>query len=391
MTYDRDGKRRAYTDSVMVRTFIWDGENIVRQSNREYTHNPQQYGELISQGGDPGTYYHHYDALGSTMQMTDGDEAVCNEYVYRAFGEHTDPSGENAAPNRFRWVGKLGYYFEADLNTYWLRARVYEPARGRFISRDPVRDEANVYRWPGNSPVVQVDPSGMQWRRFWEKGAGARATSTAGALSAEARGTGTSPEMTSDTGAGKGRAEAGRAVTGAIPSAGSGPFGGGYAGEHPGQPVITTPPPPQMPGLSPIAPPREGDPCGVREVPLLHKGDWKYYRCGVTPRKVRHRPMPRVCVPNCIAAQRAQMACCPWDMLYVFREGFKQKCAICDMECRKSPDYEGEFAAILTYFSHLHCVNRCVAGFMPFSPAIFPGREYQRAVRQCAQRRRHNL
>jgi len=57
-------------------------------------------------------------------------------------------------------VGKLGYYFEADLNTYWLRARVYEPQRGRFISRDPVREEANLYRWPGNSPLVLVDPSG---------------------------------------------------------------------------------------------------------------------------------------------------------------------------------------------------------------------------------------
>jgi len=61
-------------------------------------------------------------------------------------------------------VGKLGYYFEADLNTYWLRARVYDPQRGRFISRDPVTEEANLYRWPGNSPVMEVDPSGTGLR-----------------------------------------------------------------------------------------------------------------------------------------------------------------------------------------------------------------------------------
>jgi RHS repeat-associated protein len=62
-------------------------------------------------------------------------------------------------------VGKLGYYFEADLNTYWLRARVYDPQRGRFISRDPVREEANLYRWPGNSPVGTVDPTGARKER----------------------------------------------------------------------------------------------------------------------------------------------------------------------------------------------------------------------------------
>jgi hypothetical protein len=78
----------------MVRTFIWDGENIARQSDREYTHNPQAYGELISQGGEPGTYFHHGvyperrrgNALASTDRLTDPNETTSVSYVYKAFG-----------------------------------------------------------------------------------------------------------------------------------------------------------------------------------------------------------------------------------------------------------------------------------------------------------------
>jgi hypothetical protein len=45
--HDGDGKRRSYADSVILRNFIWDGENIARQTDvnnltdRNYTLNPQ--------------------------------------------------------------------------------------------------------------------------------------------------------------------------------------------------------------------------------------------------------------------------------------------------------------------------------------------------------------
>jgi hypothetical protein len=91
----------------MVRTFLWDGENIARQSDRDYTHNPQGYGELISMGADEDSYFYHYDALGSTDRVTGGDEGVVNQYLYRAFGEQTDVITEGIS-NRFTWVGRLG-------------------------------------------------------------------------------------------------------------------------------------------------------------------------------------------------------------------------------------------------------------------------------------------
>jgi len=137
----------------MVRTFLWDGEYIARQTERDYTHNPQGYGELISQRRSGATAFHHYDGLGSTDRLTDGNEAVPVSYLYKAFGEQSVVSG--AYTNPFTWVGRLGYYREPDVDTYWLRARVYDPQRGRFVSRDRVR-EVNLYRWPGNNSVGRV-------------------------------------------------------------------------------------------------------------------------------------------------------------------------------------------------------------------------------------------
>ncbi|MCJ7750210.1 MAG: hypothetical protein MUQ65_03805, partial [Armatimonadetes bacterium] len=137
ITYDGDGKRRQYEDSAGLRKFIWDGQNILLQTdsggttNRDYTCNPQLYGELISQSN----LFHHYDALGSTMQLTDETQGAVVSYLYRAFGEQTVLSGSSA--NRFTWVGKLGYYRQPDTSDYWVRARVYEPSIGRWRRRDP--------------------------------------------------------------------------------------------------------------------------------------------------------------------------------------------------------------------------------------------------------------
>ena len=174
ITYDGDGKRRQYEDSAGLRKFIWDEENIFRQTdsggttNRDYTYNPQYYGEMVSQSG----LFHHYDALGSTDRLTDASENVDTSYLYRAFGEQTILSGSD--PNRFTWVGRLGYYRQPDTGDYWVRARVYEPQMGRWRRRDPLCLPRPAKGWPspavlssrcypyGNGdPLGYVDPSGL--------------------------------------------------------------------------------------------------------------------------------------------------------------------------------------------------------------------------------------
>jgi hypothetical protein len=61
-------------------------------TSRDYTYNPQLYGELISQSN----LFHHYDALGSTDRLTDASENVDTSYLYKAFGEQRSRWGRGS-------------------------------------------------------------------------------------------------------------------------------------------------------------------------------------------------------------------------------------------------------------------------------------------------------
>ena len=80
-------------------------------------------------------------------------------------------TGTLAGP--FGFVGGAGYRQDGDSGLMLLGARYYDPSVGRFISRDPIRfsgGDANLYRYCGNGPAHQADPSGLApwWRVAWE-------------------------------------------------------------------------------------------------------------------------------------------------------------------------------------------------------------------------------
>jgi RHS repeat-associated protein len=108
--------------------------------------------------------YYHYDALGSTNQVTDASEVVQNEYVYFAFGEIRFETPSPGVTNDFKWIGELGYAYDSDAEEYHVRMRTYGPKSARFASRDPLGfdgGESNVYQYSNNNPVRYVDPSGQ--------------------------------------------------------------------------------------------------------------------------------------------------------------------------------------------------------------------------------------
>jgi hypothetical protein len=49
------------------------------------------------------------------------------------------------------------------LTTFAAHARVYNPALGRFLQRDPIgyRDGVNLYQYVGSRPIVARDPTGL--------------------------------------------------------------------------------------------------------------------------------------------------------------------------------------------------------------------------------------
>ncbi len=68
------------------------------------------------------TYCYHFNAIGSTIALTDSTQAVQNKYAYSPFGVL---SQSEVVPQPFKYVGKYGVFAEAN-NLYYMRARYYD-------------------------------------------------------------------------------------------------------------------------------------------------------------------------------------------------------------------------------------------------------------------------
>jgi RHS repeat-associated protein len=153
--------------------YYHDGWNLVQESSsgnnasRLYVHGGRVDEIVASQGGGEWRY-HHYDARGHCVMLTDTNGVIREQYDYDAFGL---PYLYNAAGaklgasaqwgNRFLFTGRE---WLQDLRIYDYRNRQYQPELGRFLQPDPKQLEAgdyNLYRYCHNDPVNRSDPSGL--------------------------------------------------------------------------------------------------------------------------------------------------------------------------------------------------------------------------------------
>jgi len=119
-------------------------------------------------------YDGYHDALGSLGALVRRSTGALSErYSYDAFGT---PSVTNGAgtPLTNTWgrptsvLGNelwfAGGRWDGESGNYHLRARQYEPAAGRFVSRDPLGyvDGPNPYVYGFSDPVNWTDPFGLQ-------------------------------------------------------------------------------------------------------------------------------------------------------------------------------------------------------------------------------------
>jgi|GEM_PF-1022227 len=117
--------------------------------------------ERIRQERAEGHFTYHDDGLGSIRVLTDDTGKATDTYVYEAFGqlEH----GEGTTPNKFRYTGEQ---YDPNLGFYYLRARYYNPATGRFPTMDTYQGRIHEpqtlhkYLYVHGDPVSNFDPSG---------------------------------------------------------------------------------------------------------------------------------------------------------------------------------------------------------------------------------------
>ena len=152
-TYNGDGQRVQKLDSTGTTKHVWDGQNILLETDGSniiqvvYTLQPMLYGNLISQRRSGTTSFYLFDGLGSTTQLANSTGSVTDSYLYDSFGNILLTSGSTT--NWFRYVGRLGYYYDTDLNQYYLRAQHLQPGHRSVSIARPTSNIAATEWLPG--------------------------------------------------------------------------------------------------------------------------------------------------------------------------------------------------------------------------------------------------
>jgi RHS repeat-associated protein len=188
--------RRQKKVNGSVTHYIWDEQNLLQekdaslQTKVQYTTQPHSYGPLLSQrrfgatspqsaqfnkvrfasarfnqsksSAAPKSTFYGTDLSGNVRNLTDSSGAVTDRYVTTAFGKLVSSTGSTTNPYRFG--GAVGYY-QDNAQRYYVRKRYLNTNQARWISPDPIgfngRDW-NLYRYVGNNPGNNVDPTGAK-------------------------------------------------------------------------------------------------------------------------------------------------------------------------------------------------------------------------------------
>ena len=121
------------------------------------------YGDALISSTIDGTLtqYYHTDGMGSVRGLSDSSGVMAGQYSYDAYGLLLDSNGASANPYRYR-----GEQYDSDLESYYLRARYYQPGTGRFLTTDPFEGvptkpmTQHRYLYGNNDPLNVLDPSG---------------------------------------------------------------------------------------------------------------------------------------------------------------------------------------------------------------------------------------
>ena len=157
--YNGDGLRQSKTVSGIASQQTWDLAEglplIVRDGSTNYITGPG--GLPIEQVSGASVYYFQQDQLGSTRLLSDSTGTAADTWTYDPYGNVSSSTGTEANPFTFS-----GQYFDSESGLAYLRARLYDPASGQFISRDPVTSASGQpYEYVADSPLNGSDPSGL--------------------------------------------------------------------------------------------------------------------------------------------------------------------------------------------------------------------------------------
>jgi RHS repeat-associated protein len=103
------------------------------------------------------TTFHHSGLKHASIQ-TSVFQNVTAARSYDAYGMLVGASGSWSGP--FGYGGDFGYQSD-ETGLQLLGHRYYDPAMGRFLTRDPIKDGRNWYVFCENNPITVADANGL--------------------------------------------------------------------------------------------------------------------------------------------------------------------------------------------------------------------------------------
>ena len=170
-TYDALGHRLSRTANGTSRNYIWNlvldlpSISVETQSGadlRYFVHTPAGALLYAIDATSNARSFYHFDEMGNTLFVTDEGGTVVKSYAHTPYGKLIAATGGLDDP--FTWQGEFGIMDEGN-GLYYIRARYYDSATARFISRDPIGaidpQRLNPYQYALENPLRFQDHSGL--------------------------------------------------------------------------------------------------------------------------------------------------------------------------------------------------------------------------------------
>ncbi len=175
-TYNANGIRTSKTINGVKHTYVVDDTKIIRETwgNNELVPIYDNEDAVCGIRYNNVPYYFIKNLQGDVIAIADKDATIVARYSYDAWGVPTitaDITACNIATiNPFRY---RSYYYDDEIDLYYLQSRYYDPVIGRFVNADKsigANDDHStyaLYTYCGNCPVDRCDSLGSFWKKIW--------------------------------------------------------------------------------------------------------------------------------------------------------------------------------------------------------------------------------
>ena len=165
-TYNWAGLRTRATLAGTTYRYLYNGERVLEEvtdggtMTARYTTESGSYsGALLHLKRATGeSRFPLYDEIGSARGLVDASGTVTDSYELDTFGRQVSSSG--STPNPYRFGGAWGYITDPS-GFLQLGVRFFWPEVGRFVQRDRMRREVDLYSYALNDPMQWIDPKGL--------------------------------------------------------------------------------------------------------------------------------------------------------------------------------------------------------------------------------------